>query len=1143
MADKKIRGITIEIGGNTAGLSKALKDVEDNCNKAKNELRDVDRALKNAPDSAILWKQKQELLTQAFEASKKKLDSLITSQKSLSQKLADGDIDQNAYDTFKNKIENARKNLNNLLDTQKDVEKQLANGEIDNGEYEKFTKKVESATKKLSELESSEKSFEERVKIGDISEEQYRSFQREIEKTRSQAQELESQLEKINNSVKSEESTEDIKALGNACKDSADKAEKSSSGGFSALNIAIGNLASDGIKSALDGLKNLATESDNALSILRTKINGTKEQISAYNDSVNKLYKSGMGEDRSDIANTIADVKNQLGDIDSSSLENAAKDAILLRDSFDMGIDESLRASKMLMLQFGVTSNEAYTLIAQGAQDGLNKNGDLLDVINEYSVHYKQQGYSAEEFFNSLKNGTDSGTFSVDKLGDAMKEFGIRSKDTAQTTTEGFSIIGLNADEMRSKFAAGGDSARGATQETIDALFNLNDEVKRNQAGVDLFGTMWEDLQEKGIKALTDVDGQANKSADTLKKMSSVKYDSLQSQITSISRSVKSEIFEPIVEKLMPKVKDGTDWIIKNIPKIKENAIDLLPTVEAIGIGFATWKAVSSLQSGIAIVKNFVAVLQEGNTAMKALNITMGLNPAGAVAIAVAGLATAIGILIATHKDSKSSTEKAIEAEENNVKKIREERDAYNEKIKAAQDGAATEETQVVNAQNLWNELDTLADSTGKVEDKDKERAQFILGQLNNALGTEYSMTGNQINQYDALKSSIDDMIESKKASILLNNYESVYTEALTKKTEAEAEQVQKQIEINNQRVKVSSIKRADGGTFTEQDYKDYTEKGLWTNDANFDNWLEQRQLLAEKEKSYNENEKSLKQYYADIKEYEDASTAILQKNYEKAVQILDSKGKAFKKADQLLGESTQEQKAQLEKQVEYYQTNLSIMQQRYKDGTDGVTRQMVESAAEQLATAEREYGKLGYTVSDSIKPGLDNLGYNMDVSVNSVSAKSSDITDAFHNVTQQIIDDSWTISDRLHGTFDEDYTSGFVEKMQNVLSPIANMFKGSFGGGFSFNLPAMAAGGTLNYGSAIVAEAGPELISIMNGGVQVTPLTPTAKNMALSQNSGSATNNYYNNVYATVSSEYDVSKLAYELSAYNRQIQAGKGK
>ena len=38
---------------------------------------------------------------------------------------------------------------------------------------------------------------------------------------------------------------------------------------------------------------------------------------------------------------------------------------------------------------------------------GLDKNGDLLDTINEYSVHFKDAGYSAEEMFNSLKNGED----------------------------------------------------------------------------------------------------------------------------------------------------------------------------------------------------------------------------------------------------------------------------------------------------------------------------------------------------------------------------------------------------------------------------------------------------------------------------------------------------------------------------------------------------------------------------------------------------------------------------------------------------------------------------------------------------------------------------------------------------------------
>ena len=75
-----------------------------------------------------------------------------------------------------------------------------------------------------------------------------------------------------------------------------------------------------------------------------------------------------------------------------------------------------------------------------------------------------------------------------------MKEFGIRAKDTANSTTEGFELIGLDADKMRDKFSKGGQTARKATEETLKALFNLDDQVKQNQAGVDLFGTMWEDL-------------------------------------------------------------------------------------------------------------------------------------------------------------------------------------------------------------------------------------------------------------------------------------------------------------------------------------------------------------------------------------------------------------------------------------------------------------------------------------------------------------------------------------------------------------------------------------------------------------------------------------------------------------------------
>ena len=87
----------------------------------------------------------------------------------------------------------------------------------------------------------------------------------------------------------------------------------------------------------------------------------------------------------------------------------------------------------MMMKQFGVTSDEAFNLIAQGAQNGLDKNGNLLDSINEYSVHFKQLGFDAEDMFNMFSNGAKAGVFDVDKLGDAVKEFGIRCKDGSNT--------------------------------------------------------------------------------------------------------------------------------------------------------------------------------------------------------------------------------------------------------------------------------------------------------------------------------------------------------------------------------------------------------------------------------------------------------------------------------------------------------------------------------------------------------------------------------------------------------------------------------------------------------------------------------------------------------------------------------------
>ena len=151
------------------------------------------------------------------------------------------------------------------------------------------------------------------------------------------------------------------------------------------------------------------------------------------------------------------------------------------------------------MDQFGMTSEQAYNLLAQGAQNGMNANDDLTDIVKEYSVQFKTMGFTAEEMFNMLSNGAKEGGFSIDVMGDAMKEFNIRSKDGSKASNEAFKSLGLNADNLTKSFAKGGEEGKKAFSEVMKKLKGMKDPVEQNTAGVALFGTMWEDLGAKAI--------------------------------------------------------------------------------------------------------------------------------------------------------------------------------------------------------------------------------------------------------------------------------------------------------------------------------------------------------------------------------------------------------------------------------------------------------------------------------------------------------------------------------------------------------------------------------------------------------------------------------------------------------------------
>lgn len=576
-SNKKIKGLTVQIGADTSNFNKAMEESNKKSRSLKSELSEVDRLLKLDPTNVELVAQKQKILTEQVEESSKRLDILKQAQDEVNQKFKSGEIGEETYRNFQREVIKAENDLQKQKEALDKVKKSADNTDTAlsdaSKEAEKLGKKDMSETKK---------------ELDDV-----------------------------------KQSASDLKDV---FKDTI--AEASAIGG----TLVAG--AATAIGSANDNVK--ATNNLQALTGL------SSDEVKEYKELIESVYKNNFGEDQENVAEAIALIKQNLNDLDDTKLQDVVENLFTLEDTFGFDYTETLRAAKMLIDQFGISADEAFNLIVQGAQNGLNKNGDLLDSINEYSVHYKQQGYSAEEFFNSLENGTAAGTFSVDKLGDAMKEFGIRSKDTATTTQEGFELIGLDADTMRSKFAAGGESARQATDEVLQALFDMDDQVAQNQAGVDLFGTMWEDLGIDGVKALMDVKGSADKTKTSMQDIKDIKYSDIESDWESLGRTIKTDIISPIGKDLYPTAKKAISWTSEHLDDLETILKSVAKQAALIWGAKKSQELVTGISNLIGAYKNLSTATDIAATAQKGLNAAQSLNIIGTITTLVIGLVSAV---------------------------------------------------------------------------------------------------------------------------------------------------------------------------------------------------------------------------------------------------------------------------------------------------------------------------------------------------------------------------------------------------------------------------------------------------------------------------------------------------------------------
>ena len=302
-------------------------------------------------------------------------------------------------------------------------------------------------------------------------------------------------------------------------------------------------------------------------------------ELENLRDVMENVYADNFGEDVADVADAVALVNRNMANLDQNGLTAATEGALALRDAFEYDVEESTRAAEAIRKNFGASAEDAFSLIAAGAQNGLDYSGELIDTINEYSSQFAKLGFDADGMFNILQAGADGTAWNLDKVGDAIKEFSIRAIDGSDTTVEAFTSLGYNAEELMATFAAGGEGANDAFFDVLDTLMAVDDQVERDALGVALFGTQWEDLGVEAMEAMANASQAAYDTGDALEQINQVKYNDLDSAIQGIGRQIEVA--------LLPAADAMYQSLMSNMPEISAAIEEVSPVVAEIAEDFA----------------------------------------------------------------------------------------------------------------------------------------------------------------------------------------------------------------------------------------------------------------------------------------------------------------------------------------------------------------------------------------------------------------------------------------------------------------------------------------------------------------------------------------------------------------------------
>lgn len=662
-------------------------------------------------------------------------------------------------------------------------------------------------------------------------------------------------------------------------------------------------------------------------------------------------------------------------------------------------------------------NNYLVTLYGQEALSGMlalinEGEGSLSELTKSYENCDGAAKKAADTMQDNLKGAIEQLGGSAESLGIVFYESVSDSlKETAETATESINNItaafekgGLDkaietaGDEFANLAVKAAEHAPDMVDVAIDFVESFTKGIGKNKkkltgaagdmaktlAGglADLLPAKLEKPVDKAIDAISD-----SLNSGGLKKAGKTVVTTFDNLIAAAGN---------LAEKALPPLTKGLDFAAENLDVIAASATAaftafkgykvITETTGALSKGTKAWKTASdavdmfnaaqliAMESGIksnatmtagqTVVGLLTGKITLATAAQTAWNTVMNANPIGLVITAVGALAAGLTVYKLATDDSKESQYTLTEEQKKANEEIHKQYEAYKELDSARKESMESIDAEYGYLTELQDELEGLIDSNGQVKAGYEDRANFIVNQLSEALGIEKDKIWEIIQANGNLGTSIDQIIEKKKAEALLNANEEAYTGAIKRKDSALKSYTDKLAEYDEAQKKYNDTQAA--AKKAQEEYQEILKNSPEAANAHQIASREIYKAADEAKAAFEEQKQKLKEaeetyvgYNATIQNYEGLSSAIISGESDKIEEAMQNIQNSFVTAETGTEDS-------LKKQVKNMKDNYKAMQKAVEDGTPGVTQAMVDSAKQMVDKSKTELDKFQEKAKES---------------------------------------------------------------------------------------------------------------------------------------------------------------------------------